>query len=611
MSSYTLWVDEAESSINGLTILEHGLPVSEYLGQPIYENTLTEPWPGHPEYEFKDSSYSDRGLVVYHGWLPLYAIAAAQALAGIEPDSTRESHLPAHDRDDVFFRTVVPRMPAILFSLGYLTVVYALIRQVAGPGAAITSLTWLSLGFYGVRFGHQARYYSLTLLMSALCAWAAWNVYRRGRLRDFALLGLAEAGLFHTHPLSAVIFATTCCLLAPRILQHPRWFRKCAVAATIAAGLTVPWALLSGFFDTASSVPKGFQLFQTWTDWAHYALERPIPLLVFATLCALLVVSRSRRYLTKESDRVPENRTSLHVFAFLIAWIAIAYLAFHLLVPAASLFFERLTLIVLTPLAVFMGMVLAEFYPARKPWATLGIAIALPLGILFITNDLPKAPRQFEDSKRAVAGVIDYFNEHGDAVPMRVYSTPNQHLVWTYYLGIPVQSIAPVRRSFLESYAGDLFFLESNWLVTFPDAEKIRNALAASGPAPGETEVEAIQLNLSHNLVREELIERGFAPEAIKAAPIPEEIGPYFESLLAEDARNQRAQFERSQAITVLQAVDADNTRDLWLGFFYRFSDYASRIGPNLNIWPIMRRSKIEILPESGVTVFYRPEPSQ
>src|SRR5687767_666742 len=40
-----MWVDEAESSINALTILQHGVPVDHYLGIPIYENMLIEPWP--------------------------------------------------------------------------------------------------------------------------------------------------------------------------------------------------------------------------------------------------------------------------------------------------------------------------------------------------------------------------------------------------------------------------------------------------------------------------------------------------------------------------------------------------------------------------------------
>src|SRR5438874_7097139 len=66
LDSFPFWCDEAESSINALTILQHGYPTDSYGGLPIYENTLVRPWPGNPEYEFKDISYSDKGMAVYH-----------------------------------------------------------------------------------------------------------------------------------------------------------------------------------------------------------------------------------------------------------------------------------------------------------------------------------------------------------------------------------------------------------------------------------------------------------------------------------------------------------------------------------------------------------------
>src|SRR5688572_10057042 len=58
LSQAPCWVDEAESCINALTILDKGVPTDRYLGVPVFENTLTLPWPEHPEFEFKDSSYS-------------------------------------------------------------------------------------------------------------------------------------------------------------------------------------------------------------------------------------------------------------------------------------------------------------------------------------------------------------------------------------------------------------------------------------------------------------------------------------------------------------------------------------------------------------------------
>src|SRR5215469_8555476 len=86
LSNSFLWSDEAESAINALTILEHGVPTDKYLGLPIFENTLTRPWADSREYEFKDTSYSDRGVAVYHGWLPLYTMAASFKIFGIAPD---------------------------------------------------------------------------------------------------------------------------------------------------------------------------------------------------------------------------------------------------------------------------------------------------------------------------------------------------------------------------------------------------------------------------------------------------------------------------------------------------------------------------------------------
>ena len=108
------WVDEAESSINALTILQHGYPADEYLGQPLYENTLTEPWPADPEHEFRDSSYAARGMAVYHGWLPLYAIAAAQKVFGVEPDDVQREPKVRH-REEWVKRSLVPRVPSLLF----------------------------------------------------------------------------------------------------------------------------------------------------------------------------------------------------------------------------------------------------------------------------------------------------------------------------------------------------------------------------------------------------------------------------------------------------------------------------------------------------------------
>ena len=134
------WVDEAESSINALTILQKGYPANEYLGQPIYENTLLWKWPESAEYEFRDVSYSERGFAVYHGWLPLYLIAGSFALHGIQPDEAGASRTVKHDLADRKRRTRAARLPGILFGAGFLLIVFAGGKMLYGRDAAWTAL---------------------------------------------------------------------------------------------------------------------------------------------------------------------------------------------------------------------------------------------------------------------------------------------------------------------------------------------------------------------------------------------------------------------------------------------------------------------------------------
>ena len=58
LGSDALQIDEGESAVDAMTILESGTPRDRYLGLPLFENTLLTPWPQSDEYEFRDSSYS-------------------------------------------------------------------------------------------------------------------------------------------------------------------------------------------------------------------------------------------------------------------------------------------------------------------------------------------------------------------------------------------------------------------------------------------------------------------------------------------------------------------------------------------------------------------------
>jgi hypothetical protein len=597
-----LWCDEAESSINALTILETGLPEAEYLGLPIYENTLTLAFPESEEYEFKDSSYSSKGLTVYHGWLPLYSIAFAQALFGLTPDrvttANRTSLRPRHTIDEIFIRSIAPRLPSLLFSVAYLVILYRALRAIAGSTAALTALLWFSLNADSIDFGYQARYYSLTLLLSAICAVMAWRLYQHGGWRDYLYLGLAEAALFHTHQLSAVVFAITCISLLPSILKHPKWPQKCALAASVAALLTVPWAVWAGFFTTASEVPKAYHLFTTRSDWFNYLIERPTALIMILSLAGLNLWCNWRR-------RNHAHKESHAIILFLIVWMAVAFTAFHLLVPAASFFYERLTLIALTPFGCTFGIVISQIIPNKGKTLPLLFGAFTSLLLLALNKDLPRVPKTSNIDRPAI---FQYLASLPERTNNRIYATPSEHLVWTYYTGVPVQSIAPIRKSFLDSYTGRIVYLETYPNLVIPEIKSIATAAEAAQVTLSETELEALSAKIVRHLAQRHLFERGLSQSPEEQEALPAYLSPLVEAMYDATIELNNSSVRRIKKLIVFRELPFDTISDLWISFFYRFVDPASRIGSKSNIRQVQAASTISLYPMSRTIIFLREE---
>jgi len=259
--SQPLWVDEAESGINALTILERGYPADHYLGVPIYENILLTTWPDSEEYEFKDASYSDRGMAIYHGWLPLYSIAAAYALSGIHSDrDDRGPPTVRHGSQELIRRTVVPRIPSILFATLFLGCIYHLGHRVSGCDTAWSVLVAAAFAHPIVSFGWQARYYSATLAFSALSGLAVWNLTRRRRWRDSVATGFALVLLFHTHSLSFLIVTAVLIADVPFTFKQPRCLSKLMLTGAVVALGIVPWMFWTGFLNAAAAIPSAWPL---------------------------------------------------------------------------------------------------------------------------------------------------------------------------------------------------------------------------------------------------------------------------------------------------------------------------------------------------------------
>jgi uncharacterized membrane protein len=359
LGSPPLWEDEAESSINALTILQHGYPTDQYLGIPLYENTLLRPWPESKEYEFKDLSYSDRGMAVYHGWLPLYSIAASFAFFGIEPDTAHDQIRVKHDVAEFTRRTIVARLPALVFSVITMLMLFACGHALFGKDAAWTALVAGAFLDSLVWMGRQARYYSATLALSSVCGFLLWRMLQRGRWRDFVCGGFVFVLLFHTQLLSFVTLSVLFSLMSPLLFRHRHGLAKIAVFGLLVTLGVVPWVLWTGFLEQSKFIPRAWSLLAFPDDLIPYLLDHKAFVALYG---AGLLWGLSLRLWRK---RLPESlQVNFLIYqravVFLCMWIFLAALSFLFLVPAASFFFTRLSLQLLPPCALLAAILLAS-----------------------------------------------------------------------------------------------------------------------------------------------------------------------------------------------------------------------------------------------------------
>jgi len=118
--------------------------------------------------------------------------------------------------------------------------------------------------------------------------------------------------------------------------------------------LVVPWIILTGYLGTASHVPMIHTLFESKWDATVFILDRPVPLAMTLTVMILLVIAWLKPAWLPGAISAP-LRNHGAVYALLLFWLVAAYVAFHLIVPAASFFFERLSLVLWTPFVLMLN----------------------------------------------------------------------------------------------------------------------------------------------------------------------------------------------------------------------------------------------------------------
>ena len=601
------WVDEAESSINALTILQHGVPVDHYLGIPIYENTLVKPWPGNPEYEFKDISYSERGLATYHGWLPLYSMAASFALHHISPDQPSRNFSVRRRLDEWRLWSRAGRFPSVVFSAIFLLVCYLAGTSLIGRDAGWTALLVGSVHQTQLDVSTTARYYSATVTLSTVVVLCLWLMITKGEWKHYLLAACAFSALFFTHLITFIAAVCVLCAVAPVVLWRQRGsLKKLTGFALVLGTATVPWILSTGFLSGLGAVPPARLLLSFPSDFFAYPLARPIYFLALGALIGLLIWAWRAHSGLPERLRTPLRRCSPAI-AILSLWIVAGYLCFMLFMPAASFFVERLNLSYWGPTLLLGSIFAAVVGRMVSTRYSVILAPAIAFVLLGITgHDLWGEPSPNHDAPwRDLVVLADYLNHQSFRDTTRLYASPNQHLVLTFYMGLPFQSVAPVRKSFLDSYRGDIVYAETAPFLggarTLSPASLQRTALSS-----GERLADLDAQRLS-GLLRTVEYQSAVSQDILGS---PKYSAPSLPSFAAQALAREHVEISKLKTGTepilpVFRGFRVQNAQDWRAVFFYRFVSPLSRTGPNLNYADRLRGADADLLVNAKWAIYH------
>jgi Dolichyl-phosphate-mannose-protein mannosyltransferase len=587
-------VDEAESSINALTILEHGYPTDSYLGIPIYENTLIQPSPESTEYEFRDLSYSDKHVAVYHGWLPLYAIAGSFALHRVAPDHANGSLQVKHDLNERKRRTRVARLPAVLFGLLFLAVVFIGGRRLYGADAAWAGLLVGSIYPFHIMICREARYYSAEVALTTACAISLWLFVKDCKWRHVYLAAAVFILLFYTHLLSFFAAGFVCMLAAPFIVQrHQAGFRKLITFALLVAAGTLPWVIATGFYQQQGRIPRAWPLLDLPADFWRYPPVQPWSAAVgiaIALLASWLILAKPR-----VSPRFTVPTTKLYpLLLFLGAWGACGYATFFAFVPAVSFDKGRLNLGYWGPLFLLASVSAAAIARVIAPRRSVLLAPIVLLTIFFVTGHRLAFREGFSRNWNTDVFVLDRLEAMSLDPWTKLYAAPNDHLILSFYSGLPVQDITPVRTSYLDSYEGDIIYVDGGVSVNtgLLTPGRVRAAALQHGITLSPEDAETWSALLRTRDYRERMLQ-SLAPDL---PPDLEPLPPFGSELLAAHHRQIPRVFSNSSLELVTRGFSMNSWTDWRMVLKYRFIGPAEHSGVHANYAARLRGSDAVIL---------------
>lgn len=597
------WVDEAESSINALTILEKGYPADSYLGLPIYENTLVKRWPGNPEYEFRDISYTEKHFAIYHGWLPLYAIAASFALQHIRPDEAGGKLSVKYGLDEWKRRTRAARFPGVLFGAAFLLIAFWGGSVMYGRDAGWAALIVGSIHSWHFTLSREARYYSAQITLTAACCVLLWLMLQRCTWKRTCVAALAFVLLFHTHLLSFCTAMAVFLAVVPVILRrHVRALSKLTAFVAVVVAGTLPWILITGFYAHQSGIPRAWPMLRLPADFFRYP---PLALsnAIIGSAVVLLV-----GFLAQCGDRVsmrlraPAARLA-PVLLYLSVWAAIGYAAFLRFMPAVSFASNRISLSYWGPLFLLEAAICAAVARVLSRRLTAVLAPAAMLLLFFAGGHRVPLLSPAPNAWKPLQVVFAQLDAMHLASGTKLYAASNRHLILTFYSGLPIQDITPVRKTYLDSYSGDIVFIDSGIAVDTGvlTPERVRQTAAKYGDTLSPSAAGQWIQTLRTREYRETVLKVIEPGSAETLEPLP----PFARALLFENERKAAALFSGAGLDLVTRGFDIHDWNEWRVVLKYRFVDPAAHSGIHANYAERFRGAQVNMLPQADTVLYY------
>jgi hypothetical protein len=372
--------------------------------------------------------------------------------------------------------------------------------------------------------------------------------------------------------------------------------------------------ILTDFYRHQAGIPRGWSLLSLPADFFQFPIGRPILVAVPCLFVLLVLVARV-------CSGVPALLKaplvdSLLPLSFLAGWTICGYTMFLLVMPAASFF--NFTISYWGPGHLIIPVIAAALiragrasFASRAPsgaveygtesfpkWA---IAAGLLLAALYYLNPNRMNGTSWQDLDQ-IASRLRAMNLRKDT---RLYASPNDHLTLSLYLGLPVQSIAPIRKSFLDRYPGDVVLIQRDVFDHDPGAI-----------GPKELEMEAVQNSRSLSAgdaqhLSAALRTRNFRKTALQnvtGSPVAmESIPPFAARAYQQYEQESHAANDPRDSFLITRGFSISNHPEFGEVFCYRFVDPNSRRGPKLNYAARLRGAHADVLMQSGTVIYRSP----